>query len=90
MDSIGPFIHGNEVWIIAAGGALFALFPKAYASSFSGFYLPFIIVLWLFMIRGIALELRDHFNSALWHQFLGCGLLRFQRFAHSTLRHRAR
>jgi cytochrome bd ubiquinol oxidase subunit II len=73
MDSIGPFVHGNEVWIIAAGGALFALFPKAYASSFSGFYLPFIIVLWLFMIRGIALELRDHFNSALWHQFWDSG-----------------
>jgi cytochrome d ubiquinol oxidase subunit II len=69
MESIGPFVHANEVWLIAAGGALFALFPKAYASSFSGFYLPLIIVLWLFMIRGIALELRDHFNSVLWHQF---------------------
>ena len=69
MQSIGPFWNGNEVWLIAAGGALFALFPRAYASSFSGFYLPFIVVLWLLMFRGIALELRNHFPSELWHQF---------------------
>ena len=69
MQSIGPFWNGNEVWLIAAGGALFALFPKAYASSFSGFYLPLIIVLWLLMFRGIAMELRDHFKGELWHQF---------------------
>lgn len=69
MESIGPFWNGNEVWLIAAGGALFALFPKAYASSFSGFYLPLIVVLWLLMFRGIAMELRGHFESELWHQF---------------------
>jgi cytochrome bd ubiquinol oxidase subunit II len=69
MRAIGPFWNGNEVWLIAAGGALFALFPKAYASAFSGFYLPLIVVLWLLMGRGIALELREHFPSALWHQF---------------------
>ena len=69
MVSIGPFWNGNEVWLIAAGGTLFALFPQAYASSFSGFYLPLIIVLWLLMFRGIAMELRDHFPSALWHAF---------------------
>jgi cytochrome d ubiquinol oxidase subunit II len=69
MASIGPFWNGNEVWLVAAGAALFALFPIAYASSFSGFYLPFIVVLWLLMFRGIALELREHFPSELWHQF---------------------
>ncbi len=69
MGSIGPFWNGNEVWLIAAGGALFALFPQAYASAFSGFYLPFIVVLWLLMFRGIAMELRSHFPSAIWHQF---------------------
>jgi cytochrome d ubiquinol oxidase subunit II len=69
MHSIGPFWNGNEVWLIAAGGALFALFPQAYASSFSGFYLPFIVVLWLLMFRGIALELRGHFPTELWHNF---------------------
>lgn len=69
MASIGPFWNGNEVWLVAGGASLFALFPVAYASSFSGFYLPFIVVLWLLMFRGIALELREHFRSELWHQF---------------------
>ncbi|MGA7569213.1 MAG: cytochrome d ubiquinol oxidase subunit II, partial [Candidatus Aquilonibacter sp.] len=69
MRSIGPFWNGNEVWLIAGGAALFALFPKAYASSFSGFYLPFIVVLWMLMFRGIAMELRSHFPSEIWHQF---------------------
>ncbi len=69
MAAIGPFWNGNEVWLIAGGGALFALFPAAYASSFSGFYLPFIVVLWMLMFRGIAMELRDHLDSQLWRQF---------------------
>lgn len=69
MRSIGPFWNGNEVWLIAAGGALFALFPAAYAASFSGFYLAFMVVLWLLMFRGIAMELRSHFPSEIWHQF---------------------
>jgi cytochrome d ubiquinol oxidase subunit II len=69
LKSIQPFVHGNEVWLVAGGGALFALFPKAYASSFSGFYLPFILVLWLLMFRGISIELRNHFKGSLWHQF---------------------
>lgn len=69
MRCIGPFWNGNEVWLIAAGAALFAIFPSAYASAFSGFYLPFMLVLWLLMFRGIALELRDHLESDLWHVF---------------------
>jgi cytochrome bd ubiquinol oxidase subunit II len=69
MAAIGPFWNGNEVWLIASGAALFALFPSAYAASFSGFYLPFVVVLWLLMVRGIAMELREHFQSELWHQF---------------------
>ena len=69
MRSIEPFWNGNEVWLIAAGGVLFALFPKAYASAFSGFYLPLMAVLWLLMFRGIAIELRSHFPSTIWHEF---------------------
>lgn len=69
MASIGPFWNGNEVWLIAAGGALFAIFPKAYASAFSGFYLPLMVALWLLMFRGMAMELRSHFTSALWYEF---------------------
>ena len=49
LNAIGPVWDGNEVWLIAAGGALFFAFPLLYASSFSGFYLPLMIVLWLLM-----------------------------------------
>ncbi len=69
MRSIGPFWNGNEVWLISTAAVLFALFPQAYASLFSGFYLPFMIVLWLLMLRGISLELRGHFPSRVWHDF---------------------
>ncbi len=69
ITGIGPFWNGNEVWLIAGGAALFALFPVAYASAFSGFYLPFMVVLWLLMFRGIAIELREHLDAELWHQF---------------------
>ena len=69
MAAIGPVWNGNEVWLIAGGGALFALFPQAYASAFSAFYLPFVMVLWLLMFRGIAMELRNHFTSDLWRSF---------------------
>ncbi len=69
MRAIGPFWNGNEVWLIAAGGTLFALFPKAYASAFSGFYLPFIIVLWLLMFRGVAMELHAQLTSDIWRDF---------------------
>jgi cytochrome d ubiquinol oxidase subunit II len=69
VESIGPFWSGNEVWLVAAGAALFALFPQAYAVSFSGFYLPFIVVLWLLMFRGIAIELREHLPGVIWMDF---------------------
>ncbi len=67
--AINPFWHGNEVFLIAAGGTLFALFPKAYAAAFSGFYIPFIVVLWLLMVRGMSIELRGHFASDMWNGF---------------------
>jgi cytochrome bd ubiquinol oxidase subunit II len=69
VESIGPFWSGNEVWLVAAAGSLFALFPQAYAVSFSGFYLPFIVVLWLLMFRGISIELRAHLPSQMWMDF---------------------
>ena len=69
LRSIGPVWDGNEVWIIAAGGTLFFSFPLLYASSFSGFYLPLIIVLWLLMIRGLSVELRSHIESPVWASF---------------------
>jgi cytochrome d ubiquinol oxidase subunit II len=55
------------VWLLGAGGTLFFAFPGLYASSFSGFYLPLMIVLWLLILRGIAIEFRNHIESPVWH-----------------------
>jgi cytochrome bd ubiquinol oxidase subunit II len=70
LRSIGPVWDGNEVWLLAAGGALYFAFPQLYASSFSGFYLPLMIVLWLLMLRAIGLEFRSHLGETVWKQFL--------------------
>ncbi|HEX5731988.1 MAG TPA: cytochrome d ubiquinol oxidase subunit II [Blastocatellia bacterium] len=69
LRSIGPVWDGNEVWLIAAGGALYFAFPLLYASSFSGFYLPLMMVLWLLMLRGIGIELRSHVDDPMWRSF---------------------
>ena len=69
LQSIGPVWDGNEVWLIAGGGTLFFAFPAAYASGFSGFYLPLMIVLWLLILRGIAVEFRNHIASPVWTPF---------------------
>ncbi|GCE06505.1 cytochrome d ubiquinol oxidase subunit II [Dictyobacter aurantiacus] len=69
LRAIGPVWDGNEVWLIAAGGTLFFSFPILYASSFSGFYLPLIIVLWLLIVRGVAIELRSHISNPVWIAF---------------------
>jgi cytochrome d ubiquinol oxidase subunit II len=69
LRSIGPVWDGNEVWLLAAGGTLYFAFPLLYASSFSGFYLPLMMVLWLLMLRGIAIEFRSHVESAIWKAF---------------------
>jgi cytochrome bd ubiquinol oxidase subunit II len=69
IRAIGPVWDGNEVWLIAAGGTLFFAFPTLYASSFSGFYLPLIMVLWFLMIRGLSIELRGHIKDPMWTSF---------------------
>lgn len=69
LKAIGPVWDGNEVWLIAAGGTLFFAFPVLYAVSFSGFYLPLMIVLWLLMLRGVAIELRAHVQHPMWESF---------------------
>jgi len=69
IRAIGPVWDGNEVWLIAGGGTLFFAFPVLYASSFSGFYLPLIIVLWLLMLRGLSIELRGHIGDPMWASF---------------------
>jgi cytochrome d ubiquinol oxidase subunit II len=73
IRTIGPVWDGNEVWLIAGGGTLYFAFPVLYASGFSGFYLPLMIVLWLLILRGIGIELRTHLDSIVWRGFFdGC------------------
>ncbi|HLJ26671.1 MAG TPA: cytochrome d ubiquinol oxidase subunit II [Candidatus Angelobacter sp.] len=73
IRTIGPVWDGNEVWLLAGGGTLYFAFPLLYASGFSGFYLPLMIVLWLLILRGIGIELRMHLESTVWRGFFdGC------------------
>ncbi len=69
LSSIGPVWDGNEVWLLAVGGTLYFAFPALYASAFSGFYLPLMMVLWLLILRGSAIEFRNHVKSPVWIPF---------------------
>jgi cytochrome d ubiquinol oxidase subunit II len=69
LSAIGPIWDGNEVWLIAAGGVLFMAFPKVYATAFSGFYMALMMVLWLLILRGVAIEFRSHQDHPLWREF---------------------
>src|ERR1700692_864518 len=69
LRAIGPVWDGNEVWLLATGGTLYFAFPELYASAFSGFYLPLMIVLWLLMLRAIGIEFRTHVDNPVWQSF---------------------
>jgi len=66
INSIGPVWDGNEVWMITAGGALFASFPNVYATLFSGFYLALVLMLVALILRGVAFEFRGKRESKNW------------------------
>jgi cytochrome d ubiquinol oxidase subunit II len=66
IKTIGPFWDGNEVWLITAGGAMFAAFPNWYATLFSGFYLPLVLVLVALILRGVAFEFRNKDRRPTW------------------------
>ena len=66
LAAIGPVWDGNEVWLIASGGVLVFAFPRAYAVAFSGLYLPLMMVLWLLVLRGLAIEFRSKVDHPLW------------------------
>jgi cytochrome d ubiquinol oxidase subunit II len=66
LNSIGPVWDGNEVWLIVGGGALFAAFPEVYATVFSGFYLPFFLLLTTLIFRAVAIEFRSKQPSPAW------------------------
>jgi cytochrome d ubiquinol oxidase subunit II len=68
INTIGPVWDGNEVWVITAGGAMFAAFPEWYATLFSGFYLPLLLILVALIVRGVAFEYRGKRHDARWKQ----------------------
>ncbi|MHC4800091.1 MAG: cytochrome d ubiquinol oxidase subunit II [Planctomycetota bacterium] len=69
MNSIGPLWDGNEVWLVTFGGALFAAFPNAYATVFSGFYLAFMALLFALIFRGLSIEFRSKSHLPRWRTF---------------------
>ena len=69
IAAIGPVWDGNEVWLIAAGGAMFAAFPPLYATIFSGFYLAFMILLFALIFRAVSIEFRGQVDDPRWRRF---------------------
>ncbi|HVM61496.1 MAG TPA: cytochrome d ubiquinol oxidase subunit II [Verrucomicrobiae bacterium] len=69
MNSIGPLWDGNEVWLVTFGGALFAAFPIAYATVFSGFYTAFMLLLFALIFRAVSMEFRSKHDSPSWRAF---------------------
>ncbi|WP_370614889.1 cytochrome d ubiquinol oxidase subunit II [Mumia sp. Pv 4-285] len=66
INTIGPLWDGNEVWLIVAGASIFAAFPEWYATLFSGFYLPLLLILVALIVRGVAFEYRHQRDDASW------------------------
>ena len=73
LNSIGPLWDGNEVWLVTFGGALFAAFPEAYATVFSGFYTAFMLLLFALIFRAVSLEFRSKIGSPRWRRFWDWG-----------------
>jgi cytochrome d ubiquinol oxidase subunit II len=69
VNTIGPFWDGNEVWLLTAGGAMFAAFPNWYATMFSGFYLALLLMLVALIVRGVAFEFRHRDARPEWRSF---------------------
>ena len=73
INAIGPVWDGNEVWLVTAGGALFAAFPEVYSTAFSSFYLPLMFVLFALIFRAVSIEFRSKEESHLWRKFWDYG-----------------
>jgi cytochrome d ubiquinol oxidase subunit II len=69
INTIGPFWDGNEVWFVAAGGAMFAAFPNWYATLFSGFYIALFLLVLALILRGVGFEFRSKVTHAKWRTF---------------------
>lgn len=68
LNAIGPVWDGNEVWLVTGGGALFAAFPRAYATVFSGFYMAMMLLLFSLIFRAVAIEFRSKLKPRWWRQ----------------------
>jgi len=75
VNTIGPHWDGNEVWLLTAGGATFAAFPEWYATLFSGFYLPLLLILLALIIRGVSFEYRGKINDPRWSKVFEWGVI---------------
>lgn len=75
LNTIGPVWDGNEVWLITAGGALFAAFPDWYATLFSGFYLPLLLILVALILRICAIEWRGKIDDPAWRARCDAGIM---------------
>lgn len=75
VRTIGPVWDGNEVWLITAGGALFAAFPAWYADMFSGYYLPLFLILVALIVRVVGLEWRSKVDTARWRSWCDAGII---------------
>lgn len=68
LNAVGPVWDGNEVWLVIGGGALFAGFPKVYAALFSGLYIPFMLFLFVLILRAVSIEFRSKEEMAWWRK----------------------
>lgn len=75
LNTIGPFWHANEVWLVCAGGAMFAAFPHWYATLFSGFYIPFVFMLLALILRGVSFKFRAKIDNHKWKSAWDWGCL---------------
>ncbi|MHA2789764.1 cytochrome d ubiquinol oxidase subunit II [Corynebacterium sp. S7] len=75
MTTIGPVWDGNEVWLITGAGALFAAFPEWYATLFSGFYIPLLLILITLIVRGVSIEWRGKVNTYQWRKRCDIGTM---------------
>ncbi|MFZ2173442.1 MAG: cytochrome d ubiquinol oxidase subunit II [Rhodococcus sp. (in: high G+C Gram-positive bacteria)] len=75
LNTIGPVWDGNEVWLLTAGGALFAAFPEWYATLFSGFYLPLLLILVALIVRICAIEYRGKIDDDTWRRRCDWGIV---------------
>lgn len=75
INTIGPHWDGNEVWLLTAGGAIFAAFPNWYATLFSGFYLALFLILIALIVRGVAFEFRSKLDDRRWRVWWDRGIV---------------